>query len=59
MKKLTKREKLLIYLLACFLIGFFGIYFVVLPLILFILNSFMLFTLSVFSQIKHKHQNDK
>ena len=31
MKKLTKREKLLIYLLACFLIGFFGIYFVVLP----------------------------
>lgn len=31
MKKLTKREKLLIYVLACFLIGFFGIYFVVLP----------------------------
>lgn len=31
MKKLTKREKLLIYVLACFLIGFFGIYFVILP----------------------------
>ncbi|WP_303869941.1 hypothetical protein [Acetobacterium wieringae] len=31
MKKLTKREKLLIYILGCFLIGFFGIYFVVLP----------------------------
>lgn len=31
MRKLTKREKLLIYLLACFLIGFFGIYFVILP----------------------------
>ena len=31
MKKLTKREKLLIYVLGCFLIGFFGIYFVILP----------------------------
>lgn len=31
MKKLTKREKLLIYTLGCFLIGFFGIYFVILP----------------------------
>lgn len=31
MKKLSKREKLLIYVLACFLIGFFGIYFVILP----------------------------
>lgn len=31
MKKLTKREKLLIYILGCFLIGFFGIYFVILP----------------------------
>ncbi len=31
MKKLTKREKLLLYILGCFLIGFFGIYFVVLP----------------------------
>lgn len=31
MKKLTKREKLLLYVLACFLIGFFGIYFVILP----------------------------
>ena len=31
MKKLTKREKLLIYVLACFLIGFFGIYFVIIP----------------------------
>jgi hypothetical protein len=31
MKKLTKREKLLIYVLSCFLIGFFGIYFVILP----------------------------
>ena len=31
MRKLTKREKLLIYVLACFLIGFFGIYFVILP----------------------------
>lgn len=31
MKTLTKREKLLIYVLACFLIGFFGIYFVILP----------------------------
>ncbi|KAF5089442.1 hypothetical protein DSECCO2_26840 [anaerobic digester metagenome] len=31
MKKLTKREKLLIYILGCALIGFFGIYFVVLP----------------------------
>lgn len=31
MKKLTNREKLLIYILACFLIGFFGIYFVIIP----------------------------
>lgn len=31
MKKLTKREKLLLYVLACFLIGFFGLYFVILP----------------------------
>lgn len=31
MKKLSNREKLLIYVLACFLIGFFGIYFVILP----------------------------
>lgn len=31
MKKLTKREKLLIYILGCFLIGFFGIYFVIIP----------------------------
>lgn len=31
MKKLTIREKLLIYILACFLIGFFGIYFVIIP----------------------------
>jgi hypothetical protein len=31
MKKLTKREKLLIYMLACALIVFFGIYFVILP----------------------------
>jgi hypothetical protein len=31
MKKLTKREKLLIYILGCFLIGIFGIYFVILP----------------------------
>lgn len=31
MKKMTKREKLLIYILGCFLIGFFGIYFVVWP----------------------------
>lgn len=31
MKKLTKREKLLLYSLGCFLIGFFGIYFVIMP----------------------------
>ncbi|PKM53527.1 MAG: hypothetical protein CVV00_11965 [Firmicutes bacterium HGW-Firmicutes-5] len=31
MKKLTKREKLLIYILGCALIGFFGLYFVILP----------------------------
>lgn len=31
MKKLTKREKLLIYILGCFLIAFFGIYFVIIP----------------------------
>lgn len=31
MKKMTKREKLLIYILGCFLIGFFGIYFVAWP----------------------------
>lgn len=31
MKKLTKREKLLIYVLGCALIGFFGLYFVILP----------------------------
>ncbi|WP_026393403.1 hypothetical protein [Acetobacterium malicum] len=31
MKKLTTREKLLIYILGCFVIGFFGIYFVILP----------------------------
>lgn len=31
MKKLTKREKLLIYILGCGLIGFFGIYFVIIP----------------------------
>lgn len=31
MKKLTVREKLLIYILGCFMIGFFGIYFVILP----------------------------
>jgi hypothetical protein len=31
MKKLTKREKLLIYILGCALIGFFGLYFVLLP----------------------------
>ncbi|MBI4855248.1 MAG: hypothetical protein HY818_00670 [Acetobacterium woodii] len=31
MKKLTQREKLLIYILGCFLIGLFGIYFVILP----------------------------
>jgi len=31
MKKLTQREKLLIYILGCFLIGFFSLYFVMLP----------------------------
>lgn len=31
MKKLTKREKLLIYVFGCLLIGFFGVYFVILP----------------------------
>lgn len=31
MKKMTRREKLLIYILGCFLIGFFGVYFVILP----------------------------
>lgn len=31
MNKLTKREKLLLYLLGCFLIGLFGFYFVVGP----------------------------
>ncbi|MEO1815709.1 MAG: hypothetical protein ABGU93_09000 [Acetobacterium sp.] len=31
MKKLTKREKLLIYILGCALIVFFGLYFVILP----------------------------
>lgn len=31
MKKLTKREKVLIYILACFLIGIFGLYFVIMP----------------------------
>jgi hypothetical protein len=31
MNKLTKREKLLIYILGCFLIGLFGFYFVVGP----------------------------
>lgn len=31
MKKLTKREKLLLYILGCFLIAVFGFYFVIMP----------------------------
>lgn len=31
MNKLSRREKILIYVLACFLIGMFGLYFIVKP----------------------------